>query len=80
MYLRPPEEGPAGVAGDGPVVSAGFLRGDVADGAHVGRAHHAERGLAGSRGHHAAVVELFLIKLKTKIMQVVTFRKSSLLL
>ena len=56
MYLRPPEEGPAGVAGDGPVVSPGFLRGDVADGAHVGRAHHSERGLAGSRGHHATVV------------------------
>ena len=59
MYLRPPEEGPAGVAGDGPVVSPGFLRGDVADGAHVGRAHHSERGLAGSRGHHTAVVETF---------------------
>ena len=76
VYLRPSEEGPAGVAGDGPVVSPGLLGGDVADGAHVGRAHHAERRLAGPRGHHNTKVSE--IKLKTEIMQVVTFCKSRL--
>ena len=49
MYLRPSEEGPAGVAGDGPIVSASLLRGNAADGAHIGH------GLAGLRGHHIAL-------------------------
>ena len=49
-YLRPSEERPAGVAGDGPVMSAGLLRGNAADGAHIGR------GLASGR-HLTAEME-----------------------
>ena len=65
FYLRPPEERPAGVAGDGPIVSASLLRGNAADGAHIGH------GLAGLRGHHIVLnySELFL---KTEIIKVVT--------
>ena len=51
QYLRPSEEGPARVAGDGSIVSARSLRGNAADGAHIGR------GLAGSGVHHTAVTE-----------------------
>ena len=51
LYLRPSEERPAGVAGDGSVVSAGLLRGSAADGAHIGR------GLAWWGVHHNVVTE-----------------------
>ena len=77
LHLRPSEECPAGVAGDGSVVSASFLRGNVANCAH-GCGPGTGPGLA--RVHHTAIWSLSLNDMVFVIFRNTTYNMTASLL